>query len=215
MYSLVSGPLVWIASIVFVGGMTYQLVNMLKSAKRDKVVYPYMSLKYGLRSLLHWLVPFASRNMRERYETTIVTFAFHICLFLVPIFLTAHVVMFAFAWGPKWGTLSEGVADWLTVLVVLAAVFFLVRRWMLPEVRFVTSLSDYVLLAVVAAPFVTGFMARHQWFDYETMVIIHMVSGAVMLMAIPFTRLSHMLFFVFTRTYMGSEFGAVRNARDW
>jgi len=215
MYSLVSGPLIWIACIVFIGGMTYQLVSMLKSAKKDKVVYPYMSLKYGLRSLLHWLVPFASKNMRARYETTIVTFAFHICLFLVPIFLTAHVVMFAFAWGPKWGTLSEGVADWLTVLVILAAAFFLVRRWMLPEVRFVTSISDYILLAVVAAPFVTGFVAHHQWFDYETMVIIHMISGAVMLMAIPFTRLSHMLFFVFTRTYMGSEFGAVRNAKDW
>jgi len=215
MYSLVSGPLIWTACIVFIGGMTYQLVSMLKSAKKDKVVYPYMSFKYGLRSLLHWLVPFASKNMRARYETTIVAFAFHICLFLVPIFLTAHVVMFAFAWGPKWGTLSEGAADWLTVLVILAAAFFLVRRWMLPEVRFVTSRSDYILLAVVAAPFVTGFVAHHQWFDYETMMIIHVISGAVMLMAIPFTRLSHMLFFVFTRTYMGSEFGAVRNAKDW
>lgn len=215
MYSFVSGPLVWIAFLVFVGGMLYQFVSMVKQARKDKVVYPYMSLKYGLRSLVHWLIPFASQNMRARYETTMVTFAFHICLILVPIFLTAHVVMFSFAWGPKWGTLSEGTADWLSVLVVLAAVFFLVRRWMLPEVRFVTSVSDYVLLAVVAAPFVTGFMAHRQWFDYETMVVIHAISGAVMLMAIPFTRLSHMLFFPFTRAYMGSEFGAVRHVKDW
>lgn len=215
MYNLVSGPLVWIAFIVFLGGLAYQFFSMVKQAKKDKVIYPYMSLKYGLRSLVHWLVPFATKNMRARYETTMVTFAFHICLFLIPIFLTAHMVMFAFAWGPKWGTLSEGAADWLTILVILAAIFFLVRRWMLPEVRFVTSASDYVLLAVVAAPFVTGFIAHRQWFDYETMVIIHAISGAVMLMAIPFTRLSHMLFFPFTRAYMGSEFGAVRHAKDW
>jgi nitrate reductase gamma subunit len=123
--------------------------------------------------------------------------------------------MFSFSWGPRWLTVSEKTADWLTVLVVLAAIFFLVRRWMLPEVRFVTFASDYVLLAVVAAPFVTGFIAHRQWIDYETMVVIHMISGAVMLMAIPFTRLSHMLFFPFTRAYMGSEFGAVRHARDW
>jgi hypothetical protein len=36
-----------------------------------------------------------------------------------------------------------------------------------------------------------------------------------MLAAIPFTRLSHALFFLFTRGYMGSEFGAVKNAKDW
>ncbi len=47
------------------------------------------------------------------------------------------------------------------------------------------------------------------------MLILHIVTGASVLVAIPFTRLSHMLWFVFTRAYMGSEFGAVRNARDW
>ncbi len=215
MYDFVSGPLVWIAFIVFSAGMIYQLVSMLISAKKDKVVYPYMSWKYGLRSLFHWVIPFASRNMRLRYETTIVTFAFHLCLILLPIFLTAHIVMFSYSWGADWSTVSERTADWLTVLVLLAGVFFLVRRWMLPEVRFVTDSSDYILLAVAAAPFLTGFIASRQWIDYETMLIVHIVAGAVMLMAIPFTRLGHMLFFPFTRAYMGSEFGAVRNSKDW
>jgi nitrate reductase gamma subunit len=215
MYSFASGPLVWIAFIVFVGGMVYQFVTMARLAKKEKVIYPYMSAKYGLRSLLHWIIPFASRNMRARYETTIVTFAFHICLILVPIFLTAHVAMLSFAWGVSWTTISQTAADWLTVLVIFALVFFLIRRFMLPEVRFVTSPSDYLLMVLVAAPFVTGFMASRQWFDNEVMVVIHMFSGALMLMAIPFTRLSHMLFFPFTRAYMGSEFGAVRHVKDW
>ncbi len=114
MYDFVSGPLVWIAFIVFVGGLVYQFVTMLRLAKNDKI-YPYMSVKYSLRSLAHWIVPFASRNMRMRYETTIITFAFHLCLVLVPIFLTAHVMMFSFSWGPKWGTLTERTGDWLTV----------------------------------------------------------------------------------------------------
>lgn len=215
MYNFASGPLVWIASAVFVAGMGYQLVHLLTMAKKDKVIYPYMSLKYGLRSLFHWVIPFGTKNMRDRYEVTIVTFAFHVCLILVPIFLTAHVVMFSFAWGPQWASFSHNAATIMTLVVILAAVFFLVRRLMMPEVRFVTFASDYVLLAVAAAPFVTGFMANQQWFDYETMVVIHMLSGAAMLMVIPFTRLSHMLFFPFTRAYMGSEFGAVRHAKDW
>lgn len=215
MYNLVSGPLVWSAAIVFIAGMIYQFVRMLLSAKKDKVIYPYWSWKYGLRSLLHWIVPFGSKNMRVRYEVTVVTFAFHICLILVPIFLTAHVAMFTASWGPSWATLSTSTADVLTIIVILACIFFLIRRLMLPEVRFVTDASDYLLLAAVAAPFLTGFIARMQWLDYETMVIIHIICGCLMLVIIPFTRLSHMLFFPFTRAYMGSEFGLVRHARDW
>ncbi|MDD3471256.1 MAG: nitrate reductase [Syntrophaceae bacterium] len=215
MYNFVSGPLVWIAFIIFFAGMIYQFLRMLKSAQKDKVIYPYMSLKYSLRSLFHWIIPFASKNMRARYEVTIVTFIFHLSLILLPIFLAAHVVMFTFSWGPTWSVVSESTATFLTVLVILACLFFLIRRLMLPEIRFVTEPSDYLLLLIAAAPFLSGFIANRQWFDYETVLIIHMISGAIMLMAIPFTRLSHMLFFPFTRAYMGSEFGAVRRAKDW
>ena len=42
---------------------------------------------------------------------------------------------------------------------------------------------------------------------------VHIVTGAAWLMVIPFTRLIHMLWFPFTRAYMGSEFGAVRHSR--
>jgi hypothetical protein len=82
-------------------------------------------------------------------------------------------------------------------------------------VRNVTYVSDYLLLAVVMLPFLTGFLAYHQLGPYRPMLILHMLAGEIMLIAIPFTRLSHMLFFFFTRAYMGSEFGNVRNARDW
>jgi len=79
----------------------------------------------------------------------------------------------------------------------------------------VTFLSDYVLLAVVMLPFLTGFLAYHQLGPYRPMLILHILAGEIMLVAIPFSRLSHMFFFFFTRVYMGSEFGKVRNARDW
>jgi hypothetical protein len=47
------------------------------------------------------------------------------------------------------------------------------------------------------------------------MMSLHVLAGDIMLAAIPFTRLSHMILSPFTRAYMGSEFGAVRHARDW
>ena len=215
LYEIVRGPLAWVALLVFFLGTIYRIVSMLVEARKDKVVYPYMSLKYGLRSLMHWLIPFGSVNMRKRPVMTVVTFVFHICLVLTPIFLLAHIVLVYESWQVQWWSLPEGAADVMSVLVFLACVFLLVRRIVSPEVQNVTFLSDYVLLAVVALPFLTGFLAYHQLGPYRPMLICHILAGEIMLMAIPFTRLSHMLFAPLTRAYMGSEFGGVRHAKDW
>jgi nitrate reductase gamma subunit len=153
--------------------------------------------------------------MRRHPVITIVTFVFHICLVVTPLFLLAHVTLIEESWNLSWWSLSENAAIIMTLLVIACCVFFLVRRLVSPEVQYVTSASDYWILAIVAAPFITGFLAYYQWFGYPTMVILHILSGEIMLVAIPFTRLSHMLFAPLTRAYMGSEFGGVRQARDW
>ncbi len=215
LYEIVRGPLAWAALLLFVLGTAYRIVSMLIEARRDKVVYPYLSLKYGLRSLMHWLIPFGSVNMRKRPVMTVVSFAFHICLLVTPVFLLAHIILWDESWGLQWWSLPEAVTDVMSVLVVGACAFFLIRRIVAPEVQNVTFLSDYVLLAVVVLPFLTGFLAYHQLGPYRPMLILHILAGEIMLVAIPFSRLSHMFFFFFTRAYMGSEFGKVRNARDW
>lgn len=215
-YGFVRGPLVWVAFIIFIGGSLYRLISMAMLAKRkDPMVYAYMSPYYALRSILHWVIPFASVNSRKKPFLTIVTFVFHVCLIFMPIFLFAHVVLWKESWGISWWFISDATADVMTVLVIGGCIFFMVRRMVLTEVKFLTSPSDFVLLAVVAAPFITGFWSYHQWIGYRYMTIAHMLAGEIMLAAIPFTRLSHMLFFPFTRGYMGSEFGAIRNAKDW
>jgi nitrate reductase gamma subunit len=153
--------------------------------------------------------------MRKHPVLTIVTFLFHICLIVTPIFLLSHVILWDESWNVSWWSLPDGVADFMTMIIIAGCIFFLVRRLVSPEVQFVTSASDYVILAIVAAPFVTGFFAYHQWFAYKSFMILHILAGEIMLVAIPFTRLSHMIYSPFTRAYMGSEFGGVRHARDW
>ena len=215
-YNFVSGPLAWLAFILFLGGSLYRLISLLVMVHRkEKFIYSYISLKYGLRSILHWSTPFATENMRRHPALTIVAFAFHICLILTPLFLLAHVTLIEESWNVSWWTLPEGVAEFMTLIVIAACVFFLVRRLVNAEVQYVTSASDYLILAIVVAPFITGFLAYYQWFDYQIILILHILSGEVMLVAIPFTRLSHMITAPLTRAYMGSEFGGVRHARDW
>jgi nitrate reductase gamma subunit len=216
LYNFVSGPLVWLAFIVFIGGCLYRLITLMVLVhKKEKFIYSYMSWKYSLRSIVRWSTPFATENMRRHPAMTIVAYVFHICLILTPIFLLAHVTLVDESWDLSWWTLPDTLAAIMTLLVIGACVFFLVRRLVNPEVQYVTSASDYIILAIVAAPFITGFLVYYQWFAYQTLLILHILSGEIMLVAIPFTRLSHMLFAPLTRAYMGSEFGGVRHARDW
>lgn len=215
-YNFVSGPLVWVSFIIFIGGSIYRLVSMgLLAKKKDNVIYAYLSLKYALRSIFHWIIPFGSVSMRKNPVMTLVAFSFHICLIAVPLFLFAHIILWKESWNISWWFLSDVTADFMTLIVIGSCIFFLVRRIILPEVKYLTSVSDYVILAIVAAPFITGFWTYHQLFGYKVMGIIHILSGEIMLAAIPFTRLSHMFFFPVTRGYMGSEFGSVRQAKDW
>ena len=216
LYNFVSGPLAWVAFVIFIVGSLYRLIRLLMQVqKKEKFIYTYMSWKYSLRSIFHWITPFGTTNWRRHPVLTVVTFAFHICLIITPIFLLAHVVLWDEAFGVNWWFLPDNLAIMMTLIVIAGCVFFLVRRLVSPEVQYVTSASDYVILAIVAAPFITGFLAYYQWFGYPFFMVLHVVSGEVMLIAIPFTRLSHMLFAPLTRAYMGSEFGGVRHARDW
>lgn len=216
LYNFVAGPLAWVAFILFIGGCLYRLIVMIKEIyQKEPFIFSYFSFKYGFRSILHWLTPFGTTNMKKNPVLTVVTFVFHICLIITPIFLMAHIILWDESFDISWPALPNVVADLMTVLVIFSCAFFLYRRLSQPDVKFLTSTSDYVILGIVAAPFITGFIVYHQLFAYRFMLILHVLSGEVMLAAIPFTRLSHMIYSPFTRAYIGSEFGKVRRARDW
>lgn len=216
LYSIVAGPLAWASFVLFFGGMIWRIGRMIRDVRRkEQFIFTYMSLKYSLRSIMHWIVPFASLNWRRQPLITVVTFAFHIALILTPVFLSAHSVLLDDNWDLSWWSLPDGLADGLTLLVICAVVFFALRRWIRPEVRYVTDAGDFGLLFLVAAPFITGFLSYHHVGDPQGLMIGHMLTGEILLAVIPFTRLRHMLLAPFTRAYMGSEFGKVRRAQDW
>jgi len=210
-YDFISGPLVWISFAVLIAGSVYRIVDMLRLAREEKIIYPYMRFDFSIRSLWRWLVPYATRSMRINTLMTAVAFAFHICLLLTPLLLLAHQEL----WGIRLLTLPSWLADIMTVIVIAGGFYFLQRRLLVPYVKNVSYISDYALLLCVITPFLTGFLAYHQWFDYSVLMHVHVLSGCLMLMIIPFTRIAHMIFFAFTRSYMACEFGYVRHAKDW
>ena len=108
MDDFVSGPLVWIAFLGFFAGSLYKIVTVARLAKKERVVYPTFNAKYGARSLLHWVIPFASTNMRTRPLYSLLSYLFHICVVVTPLFLMGHAVLWQKSWGVRWWSLPDG-----------------------------------------------------------------------------------------------------------
>jgi nitrate reductase gamma subunit len=215
MYEFVAGPLAKIAFVIFFLGLIWRYINYVRGLnwQADRVAYRAhigSGAKGALRSIIVWLIPFGTHSWRFYPGFTVLVFVFHIGILSTPIFLLGHNMMLADAWGFSFPTLPEALADTLTVAVLMAGLFILLRRIALPQVRILTKPYDLLVLAIAIAPFLTGFLARMQVGDYNFWLIAHILCGEIMLVAIPFTKLSHFLLFFLSRAQIGMDFGIKR-----
>ena len=143
----------------------------------------------------------------------ILAYIFHICLIIVPIWFSGHISLWEesrFEWS--WTPIPDGLADWMTLIFLAIALFFFLRRVISADIRLLSTFSDYLLIVVTALPFVTGYFLTHGTIDNigflgENIQIIHMLAGELMLILIPFTKLSHFVLFFFSRGATAIEFG--------
>jgi nitrate reductase gamma subunit len=215
-YEFLTGPALWAAFIIFIVGIVVRVAYLYGlSRERDLVFYNHVDLKWGFRSIIHWLIPLGSVSLRTQPLFAIAFFVFHVCLFGVPIFLLAHNTLWQEAYGISLPSLPDSFADVLTVLFVISALVLLVRRIVRPEVRILSTAWDYFLLVLTSAPFVTGFLAYHQIGPYKLTLILHILLSEILLIVIPFSKLGHIILFFFSRAFIGFEMGTRRGARTW
>ncbi len=218
MYELARGPLMWAAAIIFLAGVVYRTVQMLLlTRKKERVLCPSRSIREESpeERKLKLLVSFQNSLIGKHPVMAIVSSVFHLCLFVAPLFAVGHSLVLYESWGVSFVSLPDGLIDVLTIVFLAGGVFFLVRRMVLPRVQALSTPYDYLLLFITVAPFLTGFFAYHQWFDYKTVITLHLLAGEAMLIAIPFSKLGHMVFFFFIRIFIGGEFSFWRGNRNW
>jgi nitrate reductase gamma subunit len=221
MIDFIHGPLVSIAFIVFFLGLLFQLFQFFRLTRKKEWGRPPLpqSIKPEKKTpgkiIASCLAALSGTLWKTDPVLTIVTSVFHVLLIITPLFLLGHNILLQQAWGWSLFSLPEPLSDGLTVIVLLCGMYFLGRRLFLARVRAITSLYDYVVLLIALAPFLTGFFAYHQWFNYDTVILLHILSGQLMLIAIPFTKLGHMLFFFLYRFFIGGEYSFLRGSRTW
>jgi nitrate reductase gamma subunit len=207
------GPLLWIAFLVFIVGTLIRMAQFIFVAKKkDKPFYNYFSMKYILATLARWLLPL-NVDVKKNPAFIVCVYLFHLCLIVVPVWLAGHVSLWEesrFGWS--WSSLPDKWADWMTLLLLAISIFFILRRALLPDLRIITTFADYLMILVTALPFATGYFLTHGTLDSiaflgDNIRLLHVLSAELMLILIPFTRLSHSVLFFFSRAASGIEFG--------
>ena len=215
MYEFLTGPMVWISFGIFFIGLIVRGVRYIRGLdwKLDRVTYGE-NVSYGvrgaIRSILFWIFPYGTRSWRKNPWFTLWVFLMHFGILITPIFLLGHNILLKERLGISLWTLPEAVADAMTMIVIVSVVFLILRRIALPEVRIITNWYDYVLLLIAVSPFLTGFLAYHRAPDYTFWLLAHIISGHVLLIAVPLTKLSHFLLFFMTRAQLGMDYGIKR-----
>lgn len=211
--TLVEGPLLWLSLLFFVCGSLYRvLAYYLDAKKTDPVTSKHFSWKYVIPSLFRWVSP-TSPAGKKNPEYIWPLFAFHVCLLLLPLFAYQHIVYWEVSFfGVSWPGLPSGLTSWLTVLIIGLGVYLFSRRVLNPELRVISTGHDYFILVLTILPFLTGYLAAHNMPGQESflgqhMQALHILSGEVLLVAIPLTKLNHFVLFFFSRIATAVEIG--------
>lgn len=232
MYDFLIGPMLALSLLIFIGGMAYrvrQFLTLTEDVPIDSSALPkaladavahrekdeYLNINSATDILLKWQLRLKRTLMGRSPLFALTTIVFHTLLFLLPIVAVGHSVLLDDYFGFRLPTWSESTVDTLTLVFIALFLFFLIRRIAVAKVRSVTTYRDYVALLATGAPFVTGWLAFHQVFDYQILLYLHIIAGELMLIAVPFTKLAHMPFFILSRFWIRNELSLAGGSRKW
>lgn len=160
----------------------------------------------NLKAFINWMVP-VKMIPRMRPVFSAVSFLFHLGLIIVPIFLAEHIRLWERGTGLSWPAIGRGLADFLTLLTMAACLVLLAIRIFHRPTRALSGFWDYALLVIIFIPFASGYAMVHpQWLftSFSAMMLIHVLSAQLVFVLMPFTKLSHVVLFPFSR--LSSDF---------
>jgi len=185
----VETTLLWIVAFFFVTGALVRALFFVVSIFRSRPHSRHGFLNRCV-TLLGVFAPFHRAFVKKPLYTT-TRYAFHAFVFILPIWFSGHVSLWEesrFEW--YWTPLPDVWADWMTLSVLTACVFFFARRIILKH-RFNTRISDCLLILITGIPFLTGYFLTHGTLDsipfFENYLWhFHVISGEIMLAMIVF-----------------------------
>jgi len=197
-----------ISIALFCLGMVFRLAQNIFTGRARNLAVPRGSqFGPGLRTIWRRSIPEPGLSHRS-YFTHIAGYIFHIGLFVTLLFLSEHILVFKNLLGFGWPALPRAIIDITALLSIAALVAILIRRFMDPVLKQISDYQDYLAWLLTIAPLATGFMVLHPMgMTYQTTLVWHLISIELLLIAMPFTKLSHALSIFISRWYNGAIAG--------
>lgn len=204
MLDFARGTALQVAMAVFVLGVAWRLVSLLalpwardRSPKRPGAPSALSAAITGF--VRHMWVPkaFGQSSM----FTLINGYVFHIGLAIIVFGFAQHILFIKGLIGFGWPGLPTSVISVAGIVTLASLVAALVRRLTSPVMKLISTANDYFTWAITTLPVLTGLLAvSHLGARYETLLAIHMLSVAALLIWFPFGKLMHAFLVFVTRS---------------
>lgn len=153
-----------------------------------------------IRDTVRWLLPY--KTARSHIVLTAASVIFHISIIVTPIFLAAHIALWQRGTGLSWAAIPQTLADYLTLVAIMTAAVLFFKRVSARATRSLSGPQDYLLPLLIMVPFVSGYLAMHPAinpFEYNATMFVHAMSGNILMVVMPFSKLSHVVLFPTTQ----------------
>lgn len=158
----------------------------------------------ALLSIANIAMPWQMASYRDRPFLYVQFAIFHIA---VAVSIAMSIIM------PYWPDLIASPAAVLTMQIIFAAgllvgLMRLVRRVTNPYMRAISSPDDHFSLALLCVWMAFSFLAAsNARSTSETPILIYFILTAFFLIYVPFSKISHYIYYPFARFYLGRTLG--------
>lgn len=197
-----------ISIAVFVLGLSYRVLHLLLLGHKPNFAEARGSAwRGGLRTVWHRSLPLGKQTARG-YLILGAGYLFHLGFLIALLFLSQHIELFRSVLGLSWPALPPAWITMATVLALAAMVALLAQRMIDPVRRLLSDFQDYLTWSLTFLPLLTGLLLKQSGgASYPHLLALHIASVELLLLAIPFTKLAHIVTTFSARWYNGAIAG--------
>ncbi len=202
------GPGLTISITIFIIGVIWRLAGIFRLGKKPDLSQPRSTATTAgaMRMILRKMWP----HREFLSDTAIATFngyLYHLGWFVAFLVFAPHIAFVERVTGISWPALPDPVMYVATAIAILGLGVALLRRLTDPVLRLLSNFDDYFSWFVTMLPLVTGMaLIPPEKYTEPVPVAIHLLSLELLLIWMPFGKLSHAFLVFISRGTTGAAF---------
>ena len=211
------GPGLAISVAVFVAGLAWRLYRIFRRPVRRDLSLARKETVWtdGLRAIFAKMLP--PKGVRIRGGQMLNAYGYHIALAIVAFAFAPHIAFIRKYSGLGWPPLPDPVTYLATAVAILGLVVALMYRLTDGVQRLLSTFDDYFSWFVTLLPLLTGMALIERPYypapivapalpTSPTLLAIHLLSLELLLVWLPFGKLSHAMLVFVSRWRTGMDF---------